>query len=238
MPPLSVVIPLYDEARRVADGVVGVEALRTLVGPLEVIWVDDGSTDATLAALAARAEAGDIVLAEPHRGKGGALRAGVARATGDRVLLADVDWSVPPAEVRALLAVDADLVIATREGPGARRIGEPEWRHWMGRAFNTAVRLAVGVPHADTQCGCKLLRGAVAHALFDGLTLEGWAYDVELLALAHLRRHRVVEVPVEWRFEADSRVRPLRDAVAMAREVWRVRENVRAGRYGAPPAAT
>jgi glycosyltransferase involved in cell wall biosynthesis len=231
MPRLSVVIPLYNEHRRLADGFAGVAALRERHGPVEAVFVDDGSTDGTLAAARAAAGPDDVVLAEPHRGKGGALRAGVARATGDRVLLCDVDWSVAPAAVDELLAVDADVVIASREGATARRIGEPPWRHWLGRGFNRVVQATLLAGHRDTQCGCKLLRRDAAHALFAQLTIEGWAYDVELLYLAHRGGHRVREVPVAWRYEADSRIRPVVDAVSMGHEVWQVWRNARTGRY-------
>ncbi len=233
MPALSVVIPLYNEERRLAEGLDGLAALRRSVRePVQAVWVDDGSADDTLAALKAHIFPGDLVLAEPHRGKGGALRAGVGAATGDRLLLVDVDWSVPPGEIAALLAVDADIVMATREGEGARRVDEPAWRHWTGRAFNTLVQRWVLDGIEDTQCGCKLVRRTAATDLFSRLTVQGWAYDVELLTAARARGYTMVEVPVEWRYAADTRVRLVRDGVAMARDVWRVRRNARAGRYG------
>ncbi len=231
MIPFSVVLPLYNEARRLRAARDGVDWLRARHGPVEAVWVDDGSTDGTLAALRADAGPDDIVIAAPHRGKGGALREGVAAARGARILVTDVDWSVGPHLVPSLLAVDADVVLATREGADARRVGEPLLRHWLGRTFNHAVKALVLTGHEDTQCGCKLLRADVAKSLFAALTVDGFAFDVELLYLARLRGHHVREVPVVWRYEADSRVRPVRDAVAMAQDVWRVRRNARLGRY-------
>lgn len=229
--PLSIVLPLYNEARRLPAARVGVEWVRARYGRVEAVWVDDGSTDDTLAVLREGAGPDDVVIAAPHRGKGGALRAGVAAARGERLLLTDVDWSVGAHVVPELLAVDADVVLATREGRDARRVGEPILRHWLGRAFNRAVQTLVLAGHEDTQCGCKLLRADVAKPLFAALTVDGFAFDVELLYLAHTRGHSVREVPVVWRYQADSRVRPVHDAVAMARDVWRVRENARRGRY-------
>lgn len=225
-------IPLYDEAHRLAQGLAGVAELRQRLGePVEAVWVDDGSRDGTLAAARAAAGPDDVVLAEPHRGKGGALAAGVAAASGDRLLLCDVDWSVAPGQVPLLTAEVADLVIATREGPGARRVAEPPWRHWMGRAFNRCVQDLLLAGHEDTQCGAKLLTRDAARDLFPRLTVPGWAYDVELLYVAHLRGHTVREVPVVWRYEADSRLRPLADGIGMARDLWRVSRRARAGAY-------
>ncbi|MFZ5477108.1 MAG: glycosyltransferase [Myxococcota bacterium] len=231
MPALSVVLPVWNEEHRLAAGLAGLAELRRRAGTaVEAVFVDDGSTDGTLAALRREAR-GDVVLAEPHRGKGAALRAGVLAAAGDRVLLADIDWSVHPGQALLLRDVDADVVVATREGDGSRRIGEPVWRHFLGRAFNQIVQGTVLAGHTDTQCGCKLLRRDVARALFSRLTVDGWAYDVELLYLAHVEGHTVREVPVVWRYEADSRLRPWADGVAMARELWKVRRNAREGAY-------
>lgn len=228
VPPLSVVIPLYDEEHRLARGVAGVEELRARLGvPVQAVWVDDGSRDATLSRARAAAGPDDVVLAEPHRGKGGALRAGVAVATGERLLLMDVDWSVAPSQIPLLLAEDADVVLATREGSGARRVGEPAWRHWLGRGFNHLVQHWLLAGHQDTQCGAKLLRRDIARALFSEVSVVGWAYDVELVYLAHRAGHTVREVPVVWRFEADSRLRPLRDGPRMAFDLWRVARRAR-----------
>lgn len=229
---LSVVIPLYNEERRLDAGLSGVAALRDLVDePLEVIFVDDGSSDGTLSLLRERAHQGAVILAEPHRGKGGALAAGVRAATGDRVLLTDVDWSVQPAEVARLLAHTADVVLAVREGAGARRVGEPFRRHLVGRAFNLLVQTTLVAGHEDTQCGCKLLRSHAAHAIFDRLTVEGWAFDVELVVIAHVLGLELCEVPVTWRYQPDTRLVLARDGVQMARDVLHIRRRLARGRY-------
>jgi glycosyltransferase involved in cell wall biosynthesis len=232
MGPLSVVVPVYQEIRRLPAGLEGLRALRAIWdGPVRAVFVDDGSTDGTAEALAEQLDPGDLLLREPHRGKGGALRAGVAATQDPWVLLCDVDWSVPPREALRLHATGADVAIAVREGPGARRVGEPLWRHLVGRAFNLLVQSTVLGGHADTQCGFKLLRGDVARELFAESTLDGWAIDVELLALAHAKGLEVAEVPVSWRFDPDSRVSLARDGVRTAREVWGVRWRWKVGDY-------
>lgn len=229
MPPLSVVIPVWNEERRIRGGLDAAGELRALVPyDVEIIVVDDGSTDAT----ASLAERPDVTLVRaPHRGKGGAVRAGLEVARGDRVLVTDVDWSVRPRAVLPLLATDTDLAIAVREGAGARRLGEPEWRHKLGRAFNWLVQGWVLSGHGDTQCGCKLLRRGVAADLLPHLTIDGWAWDVELLYLANLRGYRVAEVPVVWVYERESRLRPGVDGLRMALELRRIQRNARDGRY-------
>ncbi len=228
MPPsLTVVVPVWNEEHRLRAGFAGLERLRAVVSDVEGILVDDGSTDGTLALAQAEAPPWVRVVAEPHRGKGGALKAGVAVATGDRVLVTDVDWSVAPEAVLTLLAADAEVVCAVREGSGARRLAEPFWRHLMGRVFNRLVQETVLSGHWDTQCGFKLLQRRCAQDLYARLTVEGWAYDVELLTLAHLHGYTVKDVPVVWRYEEDSRLRTLSDGLTMLRDVRRVAWHVR-----------
>lgn len=229
---LSVVIPLFNEERRLEAGLAGAEALRQqLDEPMELIFVDDGSTDATLDHLRDAARQDTVILAEPHRGKGGALAAGVRVARGSRVLLTDVDWSVQPAEVARLLRASGDVVLAVREGMGARRVGEPLRRHLVGRAFNLLVKSALVSGHEDTQCGCKLLRAAAARSIFERLTVEGWAFDVELVVVAHVLGLELREVPVTWCYQPDTRLVLARDGLQMARDVLHIRRRLARGAY-------
>lgn len=233
MPPLSVILPAWNEEGRIAAGLDRVREFVHHAGlAVETVLVDDGSTDATVARAEAAAEGLTLrIVRAPHAGKGAALTAGVAAASGERLLLTDVDWSVSPREAARMLALDADLVVAVREGRGASRLAEPEWRHKLGRVFNWLVQGWVLSGHEDTQCGCKLLRRETARAIFPQLTVAGWAYDVELLYVAHLQGWRVAELPVAWRFESDSRVRPWPDGWQMIRDLRRIRRNAREGRY-------
>jgi dolichyl-phosphate beta-glucosyltransferase len=208
--------------------------------------VDDGSSDATLhiAREFASAHPRFRVLALPHRGKASAVRAGVLAARGRIVLFSDADLSTPlpqTAELVAAIRSGADVAIGSREGVGARRIGEPAYRHVMGRVFNAVVR-ALAVPGInDTQCGFKAFRRPVAQDLFQRARLytgdqlvsgpRVTGFDVEILYLARKRGYRIIEVPVQWRHVAGSKVRPLRDAARMFIDVTHVRFNALAGRY-------
>jgi glycosyltransferase involved in cell wall biosynthesis len=237
IPRLSVVIPTFNEAARIES------TLATLTGglppaaePWEIVVADDGSADATCTIVtdAAARDARIRLLREPHRGKGGAVRAGMLAARGALRFMCDADLSMPVTElVRFLPHVPshADIAIGTREGTGARRVGEPSYRHLMGRVFNGIVRLAGLSGIDDTQCGFKLFTAEAAQATFSRLTIDGWAFDIEALVIARRRGLRVREVPIEWHYRELSRVRPVVDALRMTRDVLRIRMNALRGLY-------
>ena len=229
---LSVVIPAWQEARRIERLHQGVRSLRAaLPYAVEVLVVDDGSTDGT-GDLAARA--GLQVLRQPHRGKGAAVRAGMLATRGVYRLLADADWSMPPEQVLAMLPpvlTGHDVVIASRETHGAQRTNEPAARHIIGRLFNMAVQSIVLPGVEDSQCGFKVFRAEAARAIFSRCREDGWAFDVEVLALARKLGMRVAEVPIDWRHDPDTRVRPLLDAPSMLASLLRVRARLSTGAY-------
>jgi dolichyl-phosphate beta-glucosyltransferase len=234
---LSVIVPAYNEER----GLPG--TLRSLTGFLEgktwnweVRVVDDGSADGTRQVVEqfSRIDSRVVLQAEPHRGKGGAVRAGMLASRAAYRFMCDADLSMPVREIDRFMPPalgDVDIAIGSREGIGARRVGEPLFRHLAGRVFNSLVRVSTIGDIQDTQCGFKMFTGAAADAIFPYVTVEGWAFDIEVLYLARLRGFRVREIPIEWHFRADSRLRMGRDAIAMVREVMGVRGRARRGEY-------
>jgi len=124
-----------------------------------------------------------------------------------------------------------DVAIASREVAGARRYGEPAYRHLMGRVFNFLVRLLAVPGFQDTQCGFKCFRRAVACDIFPYQTIEGWGFDVEVLFIAQKRGYHIVEVPINWYYMASSRVNPVKDTLSMLRELFKVRLNDWRGMY-------
>src|SRR5262249_6247320 len=124
-----------------------------------------------------------------------------------------------------------DIAIGSREAPGARRYGEPWYRHLMGRGFNRLVQGLVLPGIQDKQFGFKWLRPEVAVELCHCQTVVGWGFDVELLYAARQRGYRVREVPINWYYKADSRVRLARDTISMVRDVLSIRAKSRQGRY-------
>ena len=240
---LSVVIPAYNESARIGS------SLETLLsdlpgeaGTFELRVVDDGSVDRTVDVVAsiARADPRVVLQREPHRGKGGALRAGLLAARGELRFMCDTDLSMPVPELRRFLAAvpsSCDIAIGTREGMGARRVGEPGYRHVMGRFFNALVRASALSSVSDTQCGFKMFTAAAVDAIMPWTTIDGWAIDIEMLFLARRRGLRVMEIPIEWHYRDQSQVSPVRDSVRMSRDVLRIRMNAVRGMYSGTPRA-
>lgn len=228
-PLLSVVIPAYDEEGRIEQSLERASAfLRGQPYAFEILVVDDGSRDRTADLVRAFHEREPRVrlLTIEHGGKGKAVQAGMLSAIGRLRYLADADFSTPIEEVSCFLEEmerGADLVIGSREVQGAKRIGEPTRRHVMGRVFNRLIQLVLLPGIEDTQCGFKCLRANAAEDLFTRLSSMGFAFDVELLTHARYLGYRTREVPVTWTYVSGSKVRVVRDTLAMFRDVFRIR---------------
>ena len=234
---LSIIIPAYNEENRLPDSLPKIIGfVRQQNYPVEIIVVDDGSTDRTAAVV--KEFQRDVpfisLLKVSHGGKGHAVKVGMLHAKGEYLFLCDSDLSMPIEEVTKFLppALDGyDVAIASREVAGARRYDEPPYRHLMGRVFNLIVRLLAVHRIQDTQAGFKCFRREAAHQLFPFQTINGWGFDVEILFIAQKRGLRIVEVPINWYYMNRSRVRPVQDTYNMVREVLKVRINAWRGRY-------
>lgn len=222
---LSVIVPAWNEAHRIGRCVEAWAAR----GPLELVVVDDGSTDRTAEFARQAAPAGlDLkVVSIAHQGKGAATRAGMLASRGARALLCDCDLSADLDDLprlEAALDAGADVAVGSRETTGAARVrSQPLHRRALGRAFSFAMRALRLSALEDTQCGFKLFTRAAAHRLFAESKVDGYAFDVEILWLARRAGLCVVEVPIRWRDDTDSRVRPVADGVAMLTDALRVR---------------
>lgn len=225
---LSVVVPAYNEEARLPSTL---EAIRAHLSGrrYEIIVVDDGSSDRTAEVAG---EFGCRVVRHPRNlGKGAAVRTGVLASRGDLVLVTDADLAAPVTELpklEAALERGADVVIGSREAPGARVRRASLKRKLAGKLFNLLVRLLTGLPYRDTQCGFKLFRGEVARALFSRAACGGYCFDVEVLLLAREMGFRVEEVGVSWTDVPGSKVRLLRDGWMMFRELVEVRKRLAA----------
>lgn len=225
-PELSIVIPAYNEAQRLP---LALPRLREAVDghAWEVILVDDCSTDGTVsqaADLLAGLPRARVLQLDQHRGKGAAVRAGVADATGERIMFMDADMATDLAHLPELVAHldDHDVVIGSRYAPGAVAAGLTPSRDNAGRLFLTMSRNAMGLQLSDFQCGFKGFRAPIARVAFHLMKEQGWAFDVELLALARACGADIHEMPVRWASVQGSHVKILSDSARMVRDLARI----------------
>jgi len=240
-PLLSLIIPAYNEAERLPETLPRVFSfLESQTYSFEIIIVNNNSRDNTREVAQRFADSRPYlrVIDEMTQGKGAAVRTGMLAATGEFLFMADADFSMPIEEIAKFLPPqmgDYDVAIGSREAAGAVRYNEPHYRHFMGRVFNFYVKILAIPGFEDTQCGFKCFRREVAWSILPCQTIDGWAFDVELLFIALRHGYRVVEVPINWYYGENSRVSPVRDTINMIREVLRIRYNGFTGRYDSRP---
>jgi dolichyl-phosphate beta-glucosyltransferase len=264
-PGLSLVLPAYDESERIGPALDelfgylrrrgehardGAPGASELPASIEVVVVDDGSTDDTVAIVEARPEAsGSIanvtlrVLRVPHGGKGAAVRAGMLDARGDLVIFADADMATPPDQIPLLVAAlqDHDVALGSRIQPDGSdmRATQPGYRRLLGKTFHLLASIWVVGPVQDTQCGFKGFTRAAAQDLFARQRVTSIVFDVELIYLVRARGYRFAIVPIRWHDKRGSRMRA-RPGLAMrvAWDLFRIRLlHRRSGRASRPAAS-
>lgn len=229
---LTVVIPMYNEAARIGATVAALRRSSLHRPGIDFVFVDDGSTDATVAvatiALGVAGLRARVVQLATNVGKGGAVKAGVELATGDAVGYIDADLSLDPAVVSQALAVltttGADLVVG-------RRIVDPTAQPTIQRlgsaVFRKLAKILVPTGTRDTQCAMKIFRSQVAATLFGELRTDGFSFDVEILRRAATHGYRVEGVLVAWQHQPGSKRNTLTDSARMLRQLFAIRAAVR-----------
>jgi dolichyl-phosphate beta-glucosyltransferase len=239
-PHLSVVIPTFNEARRLPATLERIQTFLLARGvSAEILIIADGSTDGTAALVDAMAVSpGGIplrVLVNPvNHGKGYAVAQGVFHARGERILMTDADLSTPIQELDRLtgwLDRGWKVAIGSRVLPGPREVRRSGRRVLVTRVFNWLVSRIALSGFSDTQCGFKLFESEAARTIFSRLTIDRFAFDVEVLAIAKILDLPVTEVPVAWYEDPDSRVHLLRDSLGMIRDLLRIRAQLRTKAY-------
>jgi glycosyltransferase involved in cell wall biosynthesis len=245
LPPfLSIIVPAHNEEERLQASLQQILSfLDSQPYDAEVIVVENGSTDRTAQIAQDLAKEHEIVevASLTGRGKGLAVRHGMLAAKGTYRFICDADLSMPIENVSRFLPPqlrEFDVAIASREVPGAIRYNEPAYRHWIGRIFNTLVRIMALPGFQDTQCGFKCFRDEVAIDLFSVQKLDGWTFDVEVLYIAMKRGYRILEIPIPWYHIPGSRIRVLPDSFAMFMDLFTIRRLWRAGKYNESGAAS
>lgn len=230
LPSVTLVLPAYNEASRLGAALdelfgylCGAGSVReggqpaSAMGRVEVLVVDDGSTDETAALVEARPEARGAgnaqlrLLRRPHGGKGAAVRAGMLVAENDYVIFADADLATPPDQLPLLTEALAanDIALGSRVHPDGsdRRRTQPLHRRLLGRAFHALAAAWVTGPVPDTQCGFKGFRRSVAHDLFARQHIGSIVFDAEVIHLARRRGYSMAIIPVQWSDKLGSRMR-------------------------------
>jgi glycosyltransferase involved in cell wall biosynthesis len=238
---LSIVIPAHNEESRLPGTLEQVFAfLKEQSFSAEVLVVENDSSDRTLeiAQGFAKQHPNLRVIQNDWRGKGLAIQRGIKEALGEYVFLCDADLSMPIEEISKFLPPqlqNIDVAIASREAPGAVRYNEPYYRHFTGRVFNTLIRFLVLPGLQDTQCGFKCLRAEVARDVVPYQTLTGWAFDVELLFITRRHGYKIIEIPIDWYYNTDSKISVIRDSLRMFLDLLAIRSNARRGLYDPKP---
>jgi dolichyl-phosphate beta-glucosyltransferase len=236
---LSVVVPAYNEEGRIGASLRKIaEHLTARRLGFEIIVVDDGSTDGTSEAAGRIGGEGApvrIIRNPANKGKGAAVRTGIAAAAGDVVLFSDADLSTPIEEIDNLLPwLDShDLVIASRSLRDSRvEVRQPRYRELMGRMFNVAAQILLVRGLIDTQCGFKLMTRKAVDRILPRLRIDSFSFDVEMIVAARRGGLAVKEVPVRWVNSRASRVSPIYHSAQMLLDLFRIKFYDISGVYG------
>jgi dolichyl-phosphate beta-glucosyltransferase len=237
-PYLSVVIPAYNEERRIGKTLA---AMRRFLDQqsysYEVTVVDDGSRDTTRAIVSIIAEGWPqlkLITNLRNRGKGAVVRQGVLAAAGRYILFADADNATPIEQIEKLLpyASQYPIVIGSRHCPGAK-IHIPQARHriLLSRGSNLLIRLLAVPGIWDTQCGFKLFERNAGQNIFANVRLERFGFDFEALIIAQHLGYKFKEVGIDWYNDAESKVRTGREALRTLKDLFLVKLNLLQGKY-------
>lgn len=235
---LSIIIPLYNEEKRVIESIGKLDSyFSNQKYSYEIIFVNDGSSDETISKLKTRISKLRnirIIDNKKNHGKGYVVRQGIMSAVGKYILFTDVDLSTPIKEIEKLLPYieKYPVVIGSRYlKKDSIKIAQPLSRRIISRVGNLFIKLFLGLSYVDTQCGFKLFESKAAKDIFKRSTIDRWGFDMEILAIAKALGYKVKEVAVDWYDDPRSQVRASRAAWNTIKEVAKIRSNMKKGVY-------
>ena len=236
---LSIIIPAYNEEERLGDTLMHLRAyVEKQSFETEVLIVDDGSTDGTIQLIKDAAKqfpALRLIQHEKNTGKGGAVKTGMLAAKGEWRLFMDADYSTAVTEFDKFLPhlKEADILIGSRYiEKDSIKIRQP-WKRRIGsRGFNLLVQRTLLPGIVDTQCGFKVFSAAATEAIFPLQTLQRWAFDVELLTIAHELGYKIKEIPVSWYDAQQSRLKVRKAATQLVKDIRTIQFKVKHKEYG------
>lgn len=234
---LSIVIPVYNEEKRIERSLVKIlDYCKSKLEKYEVIIIDDGSKDKTNQVISLyKSDNVKVFKNSKNMGKGYSVKRGILEAKYPLVLFSDSDLSTPLSELKKFIEYinkGYDIVIASRKLKGSFiKTKQPLYRQLMGKTFPFLVNLLVLNNIKDTQCGFKLFKTKAAKKIFELLTFDGWAFDVEVLFIATKSGYKIKELPVVWVDKPGSKVNPIKDAYCMFKDLFKIRYNNFMGVY-------
>jgi dolichyl-phosphate beta-glucosyltransferase len=237
LPFVSIIIPAYNEESRLPSTLDEVGSfLVEQPYSSDVLIVNNNSTDRTKEIIQQYCEKYSFMqgLFEKKPGKGAAVQKGMLHSKGEFRFMADADLSMPIQELNKFLPPQLegiDIAIASREAKGAVRYNEPFSRHLGGRLMNWMIQLFALPGLNDTQCGYKCFPAPIAEDLFQKQTLSGWAFDIELLFIARRRGYNILEIPIPWIYNNDSKVNAVQDAIKIIKDIRVILSNDKQGLY-------
>lgn len=224
VPTISLIIPVFNQQSRISYSLKKIrQAVESAYSNYELVVVNDGSTDKTLTILKRVALTDEhlrIISYAPNRGKGYAVRQGILNSHGDAVLFLDGDLDISPDSIRDYVErlSTSDLVIASKRHPKSS-VTIPKSRAFLSRAFNLIVKVGIGLPQKDTQAGFKAGNGDIMRTIFRNTSVNRYAFDVELLTIAHILHLKIQEMPVTM--EIDRKF-DIKEIVNMFMDVTRI----------------
>ncbi len=236
---LSIVIPVYNEENRITATLLKIKEFLSQSmerwPKSEVVVVSDGSsdnTDAVVQDLMREFACLKLISYRDNRGKGFAVKSGIAASRGRIVLFSDADGATPITELNKLadliISNKADIVIASRRLPETQiSVKQPVYRVFIGHIFSRLTRILLRMPFLDTQCGFKVFKGDIGRKLFAQCETEGFAFDVEIIHRALQSGYRIIEQGVIWNDDPDSRVSPFTDGMKMLRCIINLKRQTR-----------
>lgn len=228
---LSIVIPAYNEVKRLPQALAICKKWQQRNPGWEFIFVNDGSTDGT----AGRLTDFKLISYRQNQGKGFALKQGVAKATKPFVLICDIDFSTPLSELKLLypfVSGSADLAIGSRKVSGANILKhQAPIREWLGRQFTNLSKLWLNLSVTDVTCGFKLFTAPAAKKLFAASRISRWGYDAEILFLAKKYGYKIADVPVTWTNDERTKVNVAQDILNSLWDLFLIRWHDWLGRY-------
>ena len=236
---LSIIIPAFNEEKRLPGTLESIAAYgKTIQREIEVIVVDDGSTDQTIAAAQRyknQFKHFQVLASDKNHGKGYAVKAGMIKAQGEYALFMDADNATPISEIEKLwpFVSGYEVVIGSRHLKDSHVvIKQPWYRIAISRLGNFIIQALIIKDIKDTQCGFKLFSRPAAQAIFSRQKIQRWGFDMETLSIAQqVLGYKIKEVPVSWYNSPDSRLRPIRDAARTLRELMKIKWNLMTGTY-------